>query len=200
MADFTSWARRIVQRVKGRRVTAYRPRQLVAPNRSIDVPSAWKGHELVLADVIARFGLGTDRCLEFGVEFGYSTVALSAFFREVVGVDLFTGDLHTDHHGDHFERTSQSLARYPNIRLVRSDYRDWIAVDDSTYDLIHIDIVHTYEDTYRCGLWAAAHARCVLFHDTESFPAVKRAVKDIARRRRKTFYNYTPHYGLGILA
>ena len=39
----------------------------------------------------------------------------------------------------------------------------------------------------------------VLFHDTESFPAVKRAVIDISRESRKTFYKVTESFGLGIL-
>jgi hypothetical protein len=39
----------------------------------------------------------------------------------------------------------------------------------------------------------------VLFHDTESFPAVKQAVSDIARETNKTFYNFKESYGLGIL-
>ena len=119
------------------------------------------------------------RCLEFGVEFGYSTVALSAHFDHVIGVDVFTGDIHTLHKGDHFSETSERLAPFDNIELARSDYRHWIEDDESMYDLIHIDIVHTYEDTYRCGLWAAEHPPCVLFHDTESFPAVRAAVIDL---------------------
>jgi hypothetical protein len=69
----------------------------------------------------------------------------------------------------------------------------------SFYNLIHVDIVHTYVDTFARGLWSAAHSQCVLFHDTESFPAVKRAVIDISRESRKTFYNFTESFGLGIL-
>jgi hypothetical protein len=82
---------------------------------------------------------------------------------------------------------------------VRSNYQSWIGRDDSHYDLIHVDIIHTYADTFTCGLWSAMHSSCVLFHDTESFPAVKRAVIDIARKSGKTFYNFKESYGLGIL-
>jgi hypothetical protein len=67
------------------------------------------------------------------------------------------------------------------------------------YDFIHVDIVHTFADTFACGLWSANHAKCVAFHDTESFPAVKRAVADIARQTGKTFYNFVESNGLGIL-
>ena len=47
-------------------------------------------------------------------------------------------------------------------------------------------------------LLSAKHAQCVLFHDTESFPAVKRAVIDLARESGKTFY-FKESFGLGIL-
>jgi hypothetical protein len=146
-----------------------------------------------------RFGISGGRCLEFGVEHGYSTVALSNFFETVVGVDTFTGDEHTQDFRDLFSETSARLEPYPNIHLVRSNYCDWIANDVSSYDLIHVDIVHTYVDTFNCGLWSACHAHCVLFHDTETFPSVKQAVVDVARTTGKTFYNFNEGCGLGIL-
>lgn len=181
------------------RVLPYVPRTRKLPSRVLSSPTAWKGIESVLSDLILRFNIGNRRCLEFGVEYGYSTVALSSFFDTVTGVDIFCGDKHTDNKNDIFTQTSARLAGFNNIRLVRSDYRDWIAKDDSSYDLIHVDIVHTYLDTFTCGLWSARHAQCAIFHDTLSFPAVKRAVLDIARQTGKRFYNFEESYGLGIL-
>lgn len=180
-------------------VLPYVPARRNLPVRVLPVASAWKGIESVLDDLIQRFGIGTNTCLEFGVEFGYSTAALSCYFHTVTGVDLFLGDKHTENKKDIFDETSRRLSQFDNIRLVRSDYRDWIAKDDTVYDLIHVDIVHTYRDTFRCGLWSGQHAQCVLFHDTLSFPAVKRAVTDIARITGKTFYNFRESHGLGIL-
>jgi hypothetical protein len=176
------------------------PERREPPARKLEVKTAWNGIESVLSDLIRRFNIGSDRCLEFGVEYGYSTVAFSCFFDSVTGVDTFCGDEHTSEKGNIYEQTAQRLSRFPNIRLVQSDYRDWIANDDSFYDLIHVDIVHTYADTFACGYWSAMHAPCVLFHDTESFAAVKQAVADIARRSGKQFYNFKECYGLGILA
>jgi hypothetical protein len=180
-------------------VLPYVPQQRKLPQRVLPITTAWKGIESVLGDLIETFHLGTRHCLEFGVEFGYSTAALSSFFDNVTGVDLFIGDQHTNHKGDIFAETKERLSCFSNIKLVRSDYRDWIAEDDSSYDLIHVDIVHTYIDTYDCGLWSARRAKCVLFHDTESFPAVRQAVTDIARQTGKTFYNFAESNGLGIL-
>ena len=180
-------------------IRPYTPHRLEQPGRTLEAISAWEGIEMMLADLIERFELGRERCLEFGVEHGFSTVALSSFFDSVTGVDTFMGDQHTKEHGDIYEQTTARLAGYPNIRLVRSDYRDFIREQGGEYDLIHVDIVHTFKDTYACGLWSAQHSRCTIFHDTESFREVKQAVAEIARTTGKTFYNYTPSNGLGIL-
>ena len=180
-------------------ITPYVPAHRVPPAHGLETVSAWKGIEDILADLIQRFNLGTDRCLEFGVEYGFSTVALSSYFRQVTGVDTFIGDEHTVSKDDIYQQTSDRLAPYQNIQLIRSDYRDYIQKDDARYDLVHVDIVHTFADTYACGLWAANHAKCAIFHDTESFAAVKQAVRQIARTTGKTFYNFEESNGLGII-
>jgi hypothetical protein len=162
------------------------------------VETAWKGIESILPDLIARFELSTNKCLEFGVEHGYSTAALSCFFETVVGVDSFEGDKHTFFRNLYSE-TSERLAGFSNIQLFKSNYQEWTAKDNSFYDLIHVDIVHTYIDTFTCGRWSAEHSKCVIFHDTESFPTVKRAVIDLARELHKSFYNFKESNGLGIL-
>jgi hypothetical protein len=183
----------------GVKIFDFVPKARQTPERTLQVVSAWKGIESILADIIERFELNKGRCLEFGVEHGYSTAALSCYFESVTGVDTFLGDVHTRDNRDLYAETSSSLSNFDNIQLVRSDYREWTAKDDSFYDLIHVDIVHTYADTFACGQWSAMHSKCVLFHDTESFPTVKQAVTDIARKMRKRFYNFKESNGLGIL-
>ena len=180
-------------------IMPYVPTERSLPPRVLHVTSAWAGIESILGDLLTRFEVGNRRCLEFGVEHGYSTVALSNFFEKVIGVDTFIGDEHTKDPRDLFADTSARLSSYQNIELVRSDFRDWIARDENSYDLIHVDIVHTYIATFECGLWSARHAKCVLFHDTQTFPTVKRAVYDIARLTGKHFYNFRESCGLGIL-
>lgn len=175
------------------------PEKRRPPSRTIPVESAWVGIESILADLIDRFHLGTNSCLEFGVEHGYSTVALSSFFNRITGVDTFTGDQHTVNDKDIYNETVSRLAPFKNIQLIRCAFEDWIVQDNNSYDLIHVDIVHTYAATFACGLWSATHSRCAIFHDTKSFPAVKQAVSDIARRTGKTFYNFDESNGLGIL-
>jgi hypothetical protein len=195
------WTKRVLRPLRARQTRPFEPLSPIPhfPTRTLDVDSAWKGIEVLLPEILDRFNVGRERCLEFGVEFGYSIAALSAHFDQVTGVDLFTGDIHTLHKGDHFAKTAERLGQFDNIELVRADYRNWIEDDDSTYDLIHVDIVHTYDDTYRCGLWAVDHAPCVLFHDTESFASVRAAVVDVAFDSGREFHNFRGAHGLGIV-
>jgi len=180
-------------------IKEYRPKKLSTPKNLIEIVSAWKGLEMIVEDIIEQFGLDTKNCIEFGVEFGYSAVVFSNFFDKVTGVDTFEGDEHTSNQEEHFETTKNRLSGFPNIELFKSDYKDWIVQDTKRYDFAHVDIVHNYDETFECGLWAAQHSDCTIFHDTESFPEVRRAVKDIAKQTRQKIYNYPHHFGLGIL-
>jgi hypothetical protein len=173
-----------------------------------DWPSAWKGLEGVLPAIITRFGIRQESALEFGCEYGYSTAALAQLFTHVTAVDTFLGDEHSDlqlgggvtrPRDDFFAYTKRNLEPWPNIDIVQSDYKDWIAKDTEHYDMCHLDIVHTYIDTFTCGLWAAEHCEVLIAHDSESFPEVKRALADIAEQTGRTFYNFARYYGLGIL-
>lgn len=177
----------------------YIPKKKVKPEHLIETLSAWKGLEMIMADIIERFQIGRESCIEFGVEFGYSTVVLSNYFKSVTGIDIFTGDEYTDFKGDHFERTKAALKAFKNINLVRSDYKDWIKTDTKIYDFSHVDIVHNFEETFECGLWATKHSKCTIFHDTESFPEVRKAVYKIAEVTGKRVFNYPFHNGLGII-
>jgi hypothetical protein len=165
----------------------------------LEVVSAWNGIENILADLIQRFHVDTERCLEFGVEFGFSTVALSSYFDSVIGVDTFGGDIHTENKRDIYRETVDRLAPYRNIQLIRCDYKDFIKREHGKYGLIHVDIIHTFADTFACGLWSARSSQCTIFHDTESFPEVRQAVREIARITGKQFYNFKESFGLGVL-
>jgi Methyltransferase domain len=196
MAKFIN---RILNNIKYGSPQNYVPTHLEQPKNRLDIVSAWKGHDLVLADIIKRFNIPTKKCLEFGVEFGFSTVAMSSYFEEVIGVDIFMGDIHTSHKGDHFQETQERLAPYSNIKLIKADYQEYIKNNNETFDFIHVDIVHTFDHTYNCGLWSAQHSKCTVFHDTDSFPEVRKAVFEIAKATNKQFYNYSKHFGLGII-
>ncbi len=181
-------------------LTTYEPVNKNTPAKMIQVPSsAWQGLELIVEDILDHFEVGRDSCIEFGVQFGYSTVVFSNYFKSVKGIDSFIGDKHSRHRADHFDETKKSLIKFENIELFKSNYQDWIKQDDELYDFAHVDIVHKYKETYECGIWAAQHSKCCIFHDTESFPAVRKAVHDIATYTGKKAYNYPYHNGLGII-
>jgi len=181
------------------RMEDYKPQHLYTPEKTIPTKSAWQGLEQIIEDLINTFDLQRKQCIEFGVEFGFSSVVFSNYFDKVTGVDTFEGDIHTANKNQHYEETQARLSPYPNITLEKSDYRDWIVKDNDRYNFAHVDIVHTYKDTYDCGLWAAQHSDCTVFHDTESFLEVRKAVIDIAKATGQELYNYPFHHGLGIL-
>ncbi len=192
-------AKGIIDRIRYSEIN-YKPKRIITPERLIASKSqAWVGLEKIVLDVIEFSKIKTYSALEFGVEFGYSTAVFANYFKQVIGVDIFTGDMHAGYHGDLFEFTRNNLSTFNNILLVKSDYKDYILLNDQHFDLMHVDIIHTYEDTYACGLWAAQHSQCTLFHDTQSFPAVKKAVAHIANKTGKKFYNYRKSNGLGII-
>jgi len=166
----------------------------------VPVKSAWSGIDQIIPDLVDHFSIPTGLALEFGMEWGYSTSALANVFRKVIGVDTFEGDLHCGIKNISVESVAKNLAAWPNIEIHKKSYQDWIANDTGYYDLVHIDIVHTYDDTFALGAWAVNHAKIVIFHDTESFPEVKRAVSDLATLTGREFHNYDQNYGLGILA
>lgn len=180
-------------------IQVYIPQKKLRPKNIIDVHSAWKGLELIIDDILCNFNIHRNSCIEFGVQFGYSTVVFSNYFEHVIGIDTFKGDIHTIHKGDHYEKTKKRLSDFQNIKLIKSDYRDWIGIDNKRYNLAHVDIVHNYEETYECGLWAAKHSDCTIFHDTESFPSVRKAVIDISQETGQELFNYPYCFGLGIL-
>lgn len=170
------------------------------PYPILDVISAWKGLENFLLPIIYRFNIKPTKALEFGVDKGYSSFVLSKVFKEVVGVDKFEGDIHIGHcQGDEFYNDIKNLFSNTNVRIVRQDFEDFISNNNEKYDLIHIDIVHLYEPTYKCAEWAIEHSNVVILHDTESFSEIKNVCRDISSKPNINFLNIPYHHGLGIL-
>jgi len=161
-------------------------------------PSAWVGLEDYLYPIIKKYNLKCDTALEFGVEHGYSTYLLSQIFNKVVAVDTFEGDIHTKFQ-DLYEETLSTFKEIKNTSILKSDFREFIKQNDNLYDLIHIDIVHTYDDTYECAEWSIKHSSVVLLHDTVSYPDINRVCVDLANKYQLEYYNIPHHNGLGIL-
>lgn len=177
----------------------YIPMERDTPRLFTGKNSAWGDIPTIIKDIINRFNIKTDKALEFGTEFGYSTSAFANYFDKVVGVDIFTGDMHAGFVQNHYEETKSNLSSWSNIELVKSDYRDYIRENNDRYDMIHIDIVHTYNETFECGEWAINHSDVVVFHDTLSFPEIMRVCEDLSTKYNLEFHNYRYSHGLGIL-
>ena len=166
-----------------------------------DVISAWVGLEKIMNPIIRDFKVIPRVALEFGVEYGYSTAIFSGCFDNVIGLDTFTGDIHSGIKQDHYEYTQDRLKDFENISLVKSDWKSWAeSIQEHEYfDLIHIDIIHDYKNTFEAGDWALQHSGCVIFHDVMSFKEVDLAVRDLARKYNMSYYYYPLYNGLGIL-
>lgn len=180
----------------------YTPSFLDESNTPISVVSAWVGLEKIIRPMVKDFSLNRKKALEIGVDHGYSLSALSNVFDSVVGVDLFRGDHHAGSRSE--DQYQEVLDRFKNdhkVTIVRSSYQDYFdsLSPEERYDFIHVDIVHDYQSTYDCGLKALSHSDFVVFHDTESFPDVRKACLDLSMKDGLEFYNYPHCNGLGIL-
>ena len=180
-------------------IPLYKPAKLIKPEKLPDVISAWKGLELIIEDILDGFDLERISCIEFGVGFGFSIASFSNYFEKVTGVDTFDDKSLAGKKEGYYQETQTILAEYPNIELFKSDYKHWIKKDQSRYNFAHIDIGHNYKETFECGLWAALHSDCTVFHDTESLVEVRQAAIDIALETGQSLYNYPLLNGLGIL-
>ena len=181
------------------KVIPYLPINRFKPELIENKDSAWGNIPTIIRDIIDRFNIKTNNAVEFGVEFGYSTSALSNYFDSIDGVDIFTGDEHAGFKGDIFDITKSNLANFDGIKLHKMPYQEFTKDNNDRYDFAHVDIIHTYEDTYACGEWCVKHCDVVIFHDTISFKEVYQACYDLAFNYNMHFYNYEESNGLGIL-
>lgn len=170
--------------------------------------SAWKGLEEILPDIIERFGVKNDFAMEFGVWHGYSCAALAQHFKRVIGIDTFMGDRMAGFaEQSMLATTRETMKPWPNISLIESSWQDVLSnkeflADINIPDFFHVDILHTYEETLGCGrlCYKLNPRACFIFHDTESFPDVKKALIQLCSETGMHFYNYPHCHGLGILS
>lgn len=167
----------------------------------LKVPTGWKGLETFMVPIMERYNIKNDLALEFGVDSGYSCHVLSQLFNKVIGVDTFQGDIHIGHsQGDEFFKQTKERLNRPNIELVRANYKDYIKTDNRNYDLIHIDIVHLYNETFECAEWSIQHSRVVILHDISSFNAIHKVCADLEAKHKVIFNRtITNYHGLGVL-
>jgi hypothetical protein len=188
------------ERVIDMQAIPYTPHEFITPARLSNAPSAWKDCPSMLFELIMRAGIHSHLALDLGVDWGFSTIALSNFFTTVIGIDTFEGDAHCGWRGsDQWETVSKEAEQAGNILLVKMNVCDWIIKVRGQYDLCHVDLQHDYQTTYLAGTWAVEHSSLTLFHDIRTFPDVRRAVSDICDATGKLFYEWPIAHGLGIV-
>ena len=99
--------------------------------------------------------------------------------------------------------TRKSLSTFPNIGIVTQKYQEFVQGNEFHYDFCHVDIEHTYQATFDCGLWAIEHAPVVIFHDTKSYPEVLMAITEISNLTGVFCFDWPEPdgcNGLGILS
>lgn len=164
----------------------YSPIREVTPTASWLQPSAWRGLENRLQDLLQPVG-AIDRIVELGVEYGYSLFCLASAVpeAEVIGVDPYDtlppeerqllaplGSQAVIGSCDARAWTLDQLHHFANARLMIMTGEKAFAEVPGAIDVLHIDAVHTrdaveadfnrWEPKIRSG-------GCVLFHDTVAY-------------------------------
>ena len=166
------------------------------PNRQ----TMWAGLESYIPSIIKEFNINPKKALEFGVEYGYSLHIFAQLFSEAYGVDTFDGDEHAGVQEKNIFKQVADSFKNTNVSIFKSDFRDFIECHNSRYDLIHIDIIHTYKETFECLEWSIFHSDVVILHDTCSFPEINRVCEDMVKKYPNYgYYNIPEHFGLGII-
>jgi hypothetical protein len=145
-----------------------------------DVPSAWKGHEII-ANYLIRY-LTPNIFVELGVHNGFSYFSFCQSVFETksktkcFAVDNWTGDKHAGFYEDYvFQQVnSHNHNNYLNFsKLLKMNFDDALnQFKDNSIDLLHIDGLHTYEQVkHDFNSWRPklSDDAVILFHDVNEF-------------------------------
>lgn len=178
-----------------------------------DVPTAWGGLELWLANTLnGSFRDQAKTVVEIGVDFSYSLYWFQSLFpfARIYGVDPYneaTCEAWAGPAGREAEQFTKGWVKgAPRVKLIKKlsvdAARDWIR---GPIDFVHIDGSHAYEDVkadFEAWLPHIGHQRCVAFHDTIScHNTVGKFVTELERDRPrgcKPIYKTTQHYGMWV--
>lgn len=134
--------------------------------------------------------------LELGVRGGSSTVALLAGLEERGGV-LWSVDVDP--------ASAAVFSGHDQWRFVVADSRDERSVGDAglpdELDVLFIDTLHTYEQVRdELAVWGdrVVPGGVILFHDTDSYPPIRRAISEWCKSRSVPFEFRGGSNGLGV--
>lgn len=154
-------------------------------------PSAWKGLEVRFKELLGDMG-PVRRVIDLGVDYGFSTFQFATHYpdAEVIGIDDFTL------HGDSEAWVRCHLNMFPNVRILKGSSAAIGRSFREPVDLLHVDADHSYEsvtEDFCSWLHAVRPGGRVLFHDTTSFPSVRRFFDGLGGNKSEI----TEHHGLG---
>lgn len=101
------------------------------------------------------------KVVEFGVLYGYSTIAMAMALDEIGEGHIYANDLFEDYPYNHstMSVTQANIDRYglsSYVTLVKKDFKEWLKQPED-FDLLHVD-VSNHGDTIR-NLYAAVKDR-----------------------------------------
>jgi SAM-dependent methyltransferase len=134
--------------------------------------------------------------LELGVRGGISTTALLAGVEERGGV-VWSVDIDP--------ASAAIFEGHAQWRFALADSRDVDAVSalglERPLDVLFVDTIHTYEQVRdELGAWGewVRPGGVILFHDTDSYPEIRRAISEWCRPRKVPYEFLGGSYGLGV--
>lgn len=163
------------------------PRERYAGRILNHVPSAWKGLENRIHELLSRVG-SVRRIVEIGVDHGFSLIAFASRYpsASVIGIDPYDsvdqnekdrliglGWRGFSDSREAMENAERGIQQFSNAMLWKMTSLEAAERFHGQIDVLHIDAVHTYDDV-RADFEAwepfVRPGGCVLFHDTRSFP------------------------------
>lgn len=134
--------------------------------------------------------------LELGVREGNSTVALLAGLEDRGGT-LWSVDV--------LPESAHVFSGHPQWRFVLADSRDESTIAAAglpdQLDMLFVDTIHTYEQVRdELAVWGdrVADGGVILFHDTDTYPEIRRAIAEWCGRRNVPFVFRGRSNGLGV--
>ncbi len=180
-------------------------------NKSLRV-SPWQGHRNFIYDYFKYIRPQT--VIELGTHYGCSFFAMCQSMKDnhldskLYAVDTWEGDPQAGFYGDEVwetvTATKQKFFSGQNTEFLKMYFNDAVKkFDDETFDLIHIDGLHTYEavsEDFHNWLPKLKKDGVMLFHDVDSEKKYGTNIFwEEIKRKYPCFFEFSHSWGLGIL-
>lgn len=189
------------------------PKQEADDWNSILKVSPWSGHRNFVYDLLKY--MEPKKIIELGTHYGCSFFAMCQSIKdnqlndtEIFAVDTWKGDEQAGHYGEEVWNKVNEIRDVVytevKVKFLKMYFDEANSLfENETFDLIHIDGLHTYEAvSHDFSVWLSKLKKngIVLFHDVHSELnyGSDRFWKEIQQKYRENF-EFTHSWGLGIL-